>query len=202
MRLSTKAVLTAAALSCVPMIAQADSQFVSGAGNASAHLDFRITVPRVLFLQVGTGTASANNGTIDLIDFVAPTTTMGNGTAVAGTGGDVGAGTVSAKVVGNNGDVTFSSTTTGPLTSGTDTISYNEITATAAPVGGATLLPHPTLIDAGTTSIPLAAAGATKVVNREARWTFTYDNTAMVAAGTYGGVNTGHGRVLYTAVMP
>ena len=37
------------------------------------------------------------------------------------------------------------------------------------------------------------------VVNQDAKWTFTYKNQNVVAAGTYGGVNTNNSRVIYTA---
>ncbi len=42
---------------------------------------------KVLFLQVGTGTLFANNGTIDLIEFVVPAANVGDGNPVAATAG-------------------------------------------------------------------------------------------------------------------
>ena len=36
----------------------------------------------------------------------------------------------------------------------------------------------------------------------DAKWTFSYANTAAVPAGTYGGVNVNNSRVIYTATMP
>src|SRR5690606_27256499 len=117
MRLFTKTLLATAALAAMPMAANAESQFVSGTGNASAHLDFQVTVPRILFLQVGTGADGTTNPTIDQISFLVPAASLGNGTAVAATAasGDVGNGTVTAKVMGNNGTITFTSTTPGAL---------------------------------------------------------------------------------------
>ena len=56
--------LAAAALLCLPFAAQAESTFSSGTGSpltASARVDFTITVPKILFLQVGTGTNMAAN---------------------------------------------------------------------------------------------------------------------------------------------
>jgi hypothetical protein len=41
-----------------------------------------------------------------------------------------------------------------------------------------------------------------KVMNRDAKWTFTYLNSAVVAPGTYGGTNVNNSRVTYTASMP
>ena len=48
------------------------------------------------------------------------------------------------------------------------------------------------------TTVP-ATAG---VVNRDARWTYSYLNSVTPAAGTYGGVNVNNGRATYTAVTP
>ena len=55
-----KAALAAAALSALlPFGAQAASQLQTAAtGGASADLNFNVVIPRVLFLQVGTGPAS------------------------------------------------------------------------------------------------------------------------------------------------
>ncbi len=199
----TKLALVAALVA--PFAAQAESTLTTGAGTpltASARLDFRITVPKVIYLRVGTGTNMATNGAIDLIDFVVPAASVGNGTAVAATAasGDLANGVVTARVIGNNGTVTFTSTTTGALSNGTDTISYAQISAAAATLTSATALPHPTLADGATTTVTLTPVG--KIVNQDAKWTFSYLNANVVAAGTYGGVNTNNGRVTYTASMP
>jgi hypothetical protein len=53
-----KATLLAAAVAAAPFAANAESQFVNGTGTASAKLDFRVTIPRVLFLRVGAGADS------------------------------------------------------------------------------------------------------------------------------------------------
>jgi hypothetical protein len=70
-----------------------------------------------------------------------------------------------------------------------------------AALSSAVPLPHPTLADGATTTLTLTPA-AGKVVNRDARWTYSYANTSVVAPGTYGGVNTNNSRVTYTASMP
>lgn len=203
----TRAVSAAAALVMLgaPMLASAESNFQTGAGalTATARLDFRITVPKTLFLQVGTGTVSANNTTINLIDFVVPAANVGDGTPIAATAlsGDLGNGTVTAKVVGNNGNVTLSSTTVGALGNGAgDTVSFAQITTTSAVLTSATALAAPALVDAGSTNTTVPATG--KIVNRDARWTFSFLNSAIVPPGTYGGVNTNNSRVTYTAAMP
>src|SRR5258706_8056312 len=181
------ALATAATALGAPMLANAESNLQTGAGalTGTAHLDFRITVPKVLFLQVGTGSSMANNATINLIDFVVPAANVGDGSVIGATAasGDLGNGTVSAKVIGNNGTVTLTSTTVGALGNGSgDTVSFGQI-ATAAPVlTSATPLAPPALADAATTSTPIPPPG--KIVNRDAKWTFSYLNSALVPPGT------------------
>ena len=189
----------------LPMLAGAESNIQTGAGalTATARLDFRITVPKTLFLQVGTGTANANNTTINLIDFVVPAANVGDGTPIAATAasGDLGNGVVTAKVVGNNGNVTLSSTTAGALGNGAgDTVSFAQIATAASVLTSATALAAPALVDGGTTNTTVPAAG--KIVNRDAKWTFSFLNSAVVPPGIYGGVNANNSRVTYTAAMP
>jgi hypothetical protein len=206
-RLGIRPSIIALALAAsVPFAAQAGSSFqtaASGTLTGSVGLDFQVTIPKVLFLQVGTGTANANNATVNLIDFTVSAANVGSGTPVAAsaTAGDLGNGTVTAKVMGNNGAVTFTSTTAGALGNGAgDSISYSQITTSVATLTSATALAHPTLADGATTTTTVPATG--KIVNRDAKWTFSYANTAAVAPGTYGGVNTNNSRVTYTASMP
>lgn len=179
--------------------AYADSNIVT-AGNATAHVDFKIVIPRVLFLQVGTGTALTNNTTVDLITFTVPAANLGDGVEIAGTGGDLAGGVVTAKVLGNNGNVTLTSSTTGALSNGTDTISFSKITTTAATLTSATALPHPILQDTGGGSTTVTA-NALKIASQDAKWTFKYANDLPVAPGTYGGTVT-NGYATYTAAMP
>lgn len=200
-------ILAAALISSLPFVAHAESNFVSGAtGSAVAHLDFQVVIPRFLYLQVGTGTAYTNVTTVNQLVFTVSASGVGTGTAaVTPTGGDISAGVVTAKVAGNNGDITFTSSTAGAMTDPAgDTLSWSTITTTAAANTTATTLAHPgPLADAGTPSVTLTSVG--KVVNQDAKWTFAYANANIVAAGTYGGggaTNTGKGRVTYTATMP
>ena len=201
-----RALATAATAAVIgmPAAVRAESNVQNTAAtNATARLDFRITVPRVLFLQVGTGTNLANNTAVDLIDFVVPAASIGSGSAIAATAlsGDLGNGTVTARVLGNNGAVTLTSTTTGALGNGAgDTISFGQISTTAAVLTSATALAAPALADAATTSTTVPAAG--KIVSRDAKWTFSFLNSAVVPPGTYGGINTNNSRVTYTASMP
>jgi hypothetical protein len=122
---------------------------------------------------------------------------------VTGVGGDLTNGQVTARVMGNNGTIAFTSTTTGALSDGAgDTISYAQLTPTVATNTTATALPHPAFVDGGSTSINLPTQTGGKVTNLDAKWTFAYLNTNAVAAGTYGGVNTQNGRVTYAVSMP
>ncbi len=208
-RLLIRAVGAAAGITAlsVSMWAQAESDVTIGAAGTStaiAKLDFKITIPKVLFLQVGTGTLFADNTAVDLIDFVVPVASIGNGTAIAATSasGDSGNGTVTARVFGNNGPVTLTSTTAAALNNGLgDTISYSQIAVTASVFNSATALPAPALADAAVTSTTVPAVA--KIVNRDAKWTYRYLNTAAAAAGTYGGASgLNNGRATYTATMP
>jgi hypothetical protein len=200
-----KAAITLAIAS--PMMAAAESNFTTGAGSpitATSRLDFQITIPKVLFLQVGTGTNLAANATVNKIDFTVPAVNVGDASVISASAvsGDLGNGTVTAKVIGNNGTITFSSTTVGALGNGAgDTISFAQIGTAVAVNTSATALAHPTLTDAATTNVTLTPA-AGKVISRDAKWTYTYLNSNVVAPGTYGGVNTNNSRVTYTASMP
>jgi hypothetical protein len=190
-----------------PMLASAESNFTTGAGSpitANARLDFQITIPKILFLQVGTGTNMAANATINQIAFTVPAANVGDATVINATAasGDLGNGTVTARVIGNNGNITFTSQTLGALGNGVgDTISYAQIATAVAVNTSATALAHPALADAATTTVTLIPAVG-KVINRDAKWTYTYLNSAVVAPGTYGGVNANNSRVTYTASMP
>jgi hypothetical protein len=208
--MSKKALVVAlfAATSGVPMLAGAESQFQQGAGalTATARLDFQITIPRVLFLQVGTGTANANNTTIDLVTFTPTAAQVAAGTAniAAATNG-----TVAARLVGNGGAISLTATTAGALNTGVagETISWSQIAATSSLAG----FPHPALVDgpaAGAASTYGSAAA--KVTNLTANWTFAFNAPAVApAAGVYGGAGAAspgagvrNGRVVYTATMP
>jgi hypothetical protein len=206
--LSKKTLVAIAIAASVPMLAHAESNFVTGAGSltATARLDFQITIPRVLFLQVGTGTAGANNTTIDLVTFT-PTAAQ----IAAGTAGIAAAtnGTVAAKLIGNGGTINLTATTAGQLTTGTagENISWAQIVPSTSLPG----FPHPALVD-GPAAGAISAYGsaAAKVTNLSANWTFVFNAPAIPpAAGVYGGAGAAspgaglnNGRVLYTAVMP
>ena len=200
-----------------PMAALAESAMVApaaAAATAAAKLDFRIVVPRVLFLQVGTGTKFVANTGVDLIDFSVPAANVGDGTVVAATAasGDLTNGAVTVRVMGNGAStISLNSATTGAMNNGSGaTVGWNRIAVVAAPLTAGTTtgfnntgIAHPTFAASNTGNGTATTLNATNgVVREEGKWTFSYLNTDILAAGTYGGVNTNAGRVTYTASMP
>jgi hypothetical protein len=177
-----------------PLLASAESARTVGPGAAAARLDFRVIVPRVLFLAVGEGAAGlAANTTVGTVtfDYSTNATALGTGVAALVTSGTV----VPVRVLGNGGVIALASTNTGLLTNAatpTDTIPWSEITV----VSSETLFPSPA---PGGGTVNLGVSSGTKVTQRTANWTFSYANTAVVPPGTYGTTN---GRVTYTATMP
>jgi hypothetical protein len=182
--------------------AQAESSIVAGGAGSfstSARLDFAIVVPRFLQFQVGTAGA-----TVDQVSFNLAAANVGSGVAQTGTGGNLGAGSVTVNIKANSGQVTITpSNSSGGLGLGNgvagQTIAYTEILTTSSAAG---TLPAPTLSNAGGTAVTPALSAGT-VTNRSATWTYTYANTTVPNAGTYGtgGTATG-GRVTYTASSP
>ena len=191
--LLTTAILMAV---CAPTAVMAESASDSGDTplSAAVNLDFQIDIPGILDFQVGTAGI-----TIDLITFAPSAANLGDDTDVTGTGGDLTGGVVTVELLSNAGAVIITETNSSGgngLTNGTENIPYTEIlTASNLPA-----LPAPALSDAGgTTSAPTETNGITDL---SAQWTYTYDNTTVYEAGTYGGINTQGGRVTYTAAIP
>ncbi|CAN7671912.1 MULTISPECIES: hypothetical protein [unclassified Variovorax] len=211
-----KLILVTALAAIAPLAAQAESNFVTGSGaqSAAAKLDFKVVVPKVLFLQVGTGTNLANNATVDSVTFDVPAGAIGNGTAVAGTGGDLAGGGVTVRVLGNSGTVSLTNATTGQLSSGVagnPTVPWADIVVTAGALATTTTgytnaaIAHPPFNDAaggGASATATTLAASAGLVRREGSWTFAYANTATLPAGTYGDTLGNNGRVTYTATAP
>jgi hypothetical protein len=206
-----KNLLLGAASLMLPVMAIAESNVQTGAATASpgatAHVDFSVVIPQVLYLRVGTGSSYttgiyAANTTVDEIVFSPTSAQVGNGTAIAGTGGDLTGGVETAAVVSNFGNVTLNATASGALSDGTgDSIPFTQITTTATTLTSATALPAPVLTNTTSANVVLTAP-ASKVIIQDAKWTYHYANTAAVPGGTYGGVNMNNSRVVYTATMP
>jgi hypothetical protein len=203
--IALKLLLGAGALT-LPLIASAASTFTSGAGtlNATATVNFTVVIPQFLYLRVGTGSvypgALTTVNTTDLITFSPAVGAVGNGTAVAGVGGDLpGGGVETAAIIGNGGNVTLVAAATGPLSDGAgDSISFTQITTVATGNAEPTLLAAPPLSD---TSSSETVPATNKIVKADAKWTFSYLNTVTPAAGTYGGSGANNGIVTYTATM-
>jgi hypothetical protein len=180
------------AIMAAPFAANAESTLATGTGplSTTARVDFQITIPKFVSLRVGSAGAVAPN----LVTFAPTAAQMDAGGVVTGGGGDLGGGVVTAIVRGNGGNVTLGASTLGALQNGSNTIAWTEITtATSVPA-----LTPPVLANGPSTSTTVTAA-ANGVVNQSAAWTYSYANSAVVPAGTYGGVNVNNGRVTYTA---
>ena len=190
---------------CYATSVRAESNFATGAAaqsggaGAAVNLDFQIVIPTFIYFRVGSSGAA-----IDQIQFTPTADEVANATAgIAGTGGDLGTGIVTVSLVSNAGgvDITESNNSAGAgLGDGAGNyISYAQIN-TATNDGN---LPAPVLSDAGSNSVSIPVT-AGNITNRQAQWTYTYDNPATPPeAGTYGtgGAATG-GRVTYTAAIP
>ena len=176
-----------------PLLASAESQLTIGPGSAAARLDFRVIIPRVLFLAVGTGAAGlADNTNVDTVTFDYTTNPAAVGTTAAA--GAITGNVVPVRVLGNNGVIALATTNTGDLANGAgDTIPWSEITAVSSDAAN---FDSPAPSGA---SVNLGLSSGTRITSRTANWTFSYANTAVVAPGTYG---TTKGRVTYTPTMP
>ena len=208
--IALKSLMGAGALT-LPLMAFAESNVQTGAATSSpgatAHLDFSVVIPKILYLRVGTGSTYSSGAltsvsTVDLITFSPAAGTVGNGTAVAGTGGDLTGGVETAAIVSNSGNVTLNATASGALSDGNgDSIPFTQITTAASTLTSTTALPAPVLSNGVSGNVVLTAP-ATKLITQDAKWTFSFANAANVPAGTYGGVNVNNSRVIYTATMP
>jgi hypothetical protein len=208
--IALKGLLGTAALT-LPLIASAASTFTSGTGtiSASAAVNFTVVIPQFLYLRVGSGSAYAGTpavlstvATTDLITFSPAVGTVGNGTAVPGTGGDLTGGVETAAIVSNFGNVTLVATATGALSDGAgDSIPFTQITTASSQLTSTTPLPAPVLSNGASSTVTLTAPG-TKIITQDAKWTFSYANTVTAPSGTYGGTAALNGTVTYTATMP
>ena len=188
-----------ASVAAVPVSAMADSNSASGASpSAAVNLDFRVEIPGILRFQVG------GAGGVNEILFEPAVATLGDGTDVVATsGGDLGPGTVTVDLFSNAGPVTITETnnSVNGLHNGdpSETIPYSEILTSSS---DDTNFPAPVLSNTDeNTSAPAPTGGNGKITNRTVAWTYTYDNTAIYPAGTYGTATNG-GRVTYTAAAP
>jgi hypothetical protein len=182
-----------------PLAANAETATATGAGTitAGARQDFRVIIPRFISFRVGV--AGAGFSLVDC-DMSANAGVLGDGTDQACAGGDAGSGVSNVSVRSNAGAIGITATTLGALSNGADTLPFSEILTASSDVAN---FPAPALPANGGTSASVAVAvTAGAITNRSATWTYTYNNSAVYAPGTYGGVNTNNGRVTYTASSP
>jgi hypothetical protein len=158
-------------------------------------LNHRIAYPRFLRFRVGPAAGIA----LITCDMSAAAGALGTGVDQPCTGGDVGGGVSTVDVKSNAGQVRLTVTTTGAMQSGANTIPFSEIKSVSSDAGN---LPAPVLTTGAVSPSVNVALSAGVVTNRTATWTYSYDNTAIYPAGTYGGVNVRRGRVTYTAASP
>ena len=184
------------ATSGLPGTLMAESDTGDGSTPVAANLNFEIEIPGILNFQVGTA-----GGAIDKITFAPLAANLGDNSNVAGTGGNLTGGVVTVELLSNAGQVVITPTYLNPgagltSTSATDTIPYDEIlTSSNLPELAAPVLSN---VGGGAT-MPTETDGVTDL---KAQWTYTYDNTAVYEAGTYGGVDIQGSRVTYTASIP
>ncbi len=196
------------ALAAVSTFAQAESRLsaaTSGQITANAKITVSVTVPKILYLRVGTAGA-----TQDVVNFVVgPSGLTGvpvTDTAFAGavpvgpgsvtvtdTDASAGAaGAISAQLWSNTGTATLSCTSTA-IGSGAVTLPKADFKVTST--AGATALLHPggdlSCTGAGVTVGAAGGAGAFA-----STWNYSYNPTTLPPAGTYTGT------VTYTAVQP
>ena len=201
------------ALACaLPAVSHAESNFTNPAAStstASGRLDFTVVVPSVLFLRIGTGGAVGVAGAvIDGLTFTVPATNIGDSTVITGTGGDLTNGAVTVRVFSNFGsNVTLNSGITGQLANvAGDTIPWSQIAVVATALSAATAgftnaaITHPAFSATTGAGTATTLTAASRLVRQEGKWTFSYSNTAVVPAGTYGAPGTS-GRVTYTATQ-
>lgn len=168
-------------LALAPVHAESDFQTGNGALSATADLDFRVIIPRFISFRVGT-----TGATVDLVEFTVAAANVGTGTDVVRTNG--GGAAIPVQLISNVGNVTLAAAGSGTgLVSGGNTIPWTEIDGTSSDAAN---FPVPAV---GASNVLTATAG---IISRTANWSFTYDNTNTIAAGTY------NGTVTYTASAP
>ena len=170
--------------------AHAESDIATGAAaglSATADLNMRVRVPRMIFLRVGTGTNFADNATVQRVTFAVTAPNVASGTAVAATP----AAGIVAQVRANGGNVSFTARgVLNGLAKGTRRIPWTQIVPTATGT-----LPHP-VIGNGVAGPASTLAAVNGVVNQTATYRFSYSNSTPMEFGTY------NGQVTYTASLP
>ncbi|TDS84502.1 hypothetical protein [Comamonas sp. JUb58] len=195
--------------------AQAGSA-TSGTGNLPRNtpavaLNFSIQIDKYVFFRIGDGVWPTPGGTTSQVGFnlsptipaVPITPINGNNTAVNWNGAaptfavTASGNVLPVEVRSNGGQVSVYATVTTPLTSGSNTLPMNVISATSSDAN----LPAPPIPASGTGTSVNVTGGGTGTVNslvtiRTAIWTFAYNNSVSRTAGNYSG------QLSFTASVP
>jgi hypothetical protein len=157
--------------------------------SASVRLKLRVIIPRFLHFQVGTA-----GTTVDTIAFEPAPGAVGDGVAVAGTGGDTSGGSgARVELRSNAGQITIVADNDGGGggLGSSGAISLSEITARS----DSSDLQTPQLTDAGGTTAKATLTGG-DVTDRRATWSYEYHNSRAVEPGSY------DAEIVYTAFSP
>ena len=157
--------------------------------SASARLKLRVVIPQFLQFQIGSAGA-----TVETIAFEPASGTVGDGVAVAGTGGNASGGSgASVGLRSNAGQITIVAGNDGGGggLGSSGIISLSEITARS----DSSDLQTPQLTDAGGTTAKATLTGG-DITDRRATWSYVYNNSHAVEPGTYSA------EIVYTAVSP
>lgn len=191
------AVGAALALNAISALAESTSAAGGSGASTSARLDFRLTVPKFLSLQVG----SAGAGTIDTITFNPTVAQLGTGVDIAGSAVAV---TVQANPGADTVNLTYRTTDAGgtglaALSDGTNTVPWSTVGVTS---DSATLTHPANLADGSAADINVLAPvpKTAGVINLTANWTYVWNDGGTVYAGSAAGGYTG--RVAYRLATP
>lgn len=175
--------------------------------------------PRSLYLQIGNGTyiggnnttggLPANNATVNIVSASVPAVQVGNGTPVAMTSNSTASNSFIdgfalcnvpaqvyvggwARTLNGSGTATLTIATPPALTSGPDTIPFNQISWVSSGNGDTTLAIPSGTFAGGTQTLTTIAANTWK----EECFAFQYANVMVPPAGTY------TGRAVFTLSLP
>ena len=178
----------AGGLLLLPQWALAESSSCNAAScSTAANVQFEVVIPVFLRLRIGSAAA------IDTVSFQPAANVVGDTfSQPAASGGDLGAGVLTADIRANGGDVTLSTglSDVNGLVAGTNYIAWSEIET-----ANATNLTPPVLQNTAVTDV-VYSANPGGVVAEGDQWTYSYANNTIPGAGTYTGT------VTYTAALP
>jgi hypothetical protein len=185
--MNLKKLALAAALAAAlgaPLTVSADSSSTDGSTDAVANLDFEITIPSFVFLQVG------SLSSIDEIVFGVDYTLD-----PPGTGSSVGSVPTPVQVIvrGNVPSIHLKANGTDTIDNGAPGPANIVIPWTEIGIADTGSLTHPTIDSLGVGGGVQIDADASGVIDVTEDWTFSFLNNAVYPSGTY------NGSLVYTA---